>query len=545
MSARTRVTSSVIGMPTESIDLHSLTTKRVHGGTSQPKRFFSLSAKGRTTGGKMLSQDLRMGSQPICDGSTYTMPQRETVAGEATARSCTSKIMDMTDDMPIISPDMRQSFLLSSNGVDGTVKKHPLPIRDVVQLLLLCGSAVCDGEHAVGPFVGNGIEPAIQLAHRDGLGVEHVIRGRLLLGAARLHLGQRRSESAVHRRLGSVGVADNHEAMSYDDHLVQLRDLDEEVVGELQVRGDALEKRHVVGEELGQVDVKNRAEHQDVLILIRKGTLQVAGCSKDGHHSAHAVVVVVLCGQLLRAQFVGLHDLARERPRLEVARRQQHHLADHRVVGELGAAGVTRVHGDEAVAHHLQRQRRAFEDELLGVGRLGALNGEDLLRHDREHLEVNSIELVEASPRARGGEPLEELGHGDVIEAVGAIHHNALDGHRLAQILGRLRLAGAGWALGRAAEVELQRPHERAVAAVRQRGDDQAALHTHVLVPVEELGRDHAYTDALLGRVVAKLGQPVEVGRLRDTVFGHLYNHVTRVHVHYDERRERLACQLG
>ena len=47
----------------------------------------------------------------------YTMPQRETMAGEATARSCTSKIIDWTDDMPIISPIIRQSFLLSSSTV--------------------------------------------------------------------------------------------------------------------------------------------------------------------------------------------------------------------------------------------------------------------------------------------------------------------------------------------------------------------------------------------------------------------------------------------
>ena len=45
------------------------------------------------------------------------MPQRETVAGEATVRSCTSKIIDIGPDMAIISPDMRQSFLLSSSTV--------------------------------------------------------------------------------------------------------------------------------------------------------------------------------------------------------------------------------------------------------------------------------------------------------------------------------------------------------------------------------------------------------------------------------------------
>ena len=45
------------------------------------------------------------------------MPQRDTVAGLATRRSMGSKIIDMTSDIAIISPDMRQSFLLSSSTV--------------------------------------------------------------------------------------------------------------------------------------------------------------------------------------------------------------------------------------------------------------------------------------------------------------------------------------------------------------------------------------------------------------------------------------------
>eukprot|EP00962_Isochrysis_galbana_P019781 scaffold5766_cov110-Isochrysis_galbana.AAC.8 len=282
-----------------------------------------------------------------------------------------------------------------------------------------------------------------------------------------------------------------------------------------------LAEQVVVG--LWQLDAREeiRAEHQHILILIREGPLQVSGRAKDGHHRAHAIVVVVLRRELLRAQLVGLHDLARQRPRLEVARREQHHLANHRVVGhhhrdgaeehlevvgQLGPAGVARVHRDKGVAHHLERERRTFEQELLGVGRLGALDGQDLLRDHREHLEVDPVELVEADPGASRGNALEKLGHRDVVETVGAVHHDALYGHRLAQVLGRLRLAGARWALGRAAEVQLKRTHERPIAAVGQWGDDQAALHTHVLIPVGELGRDHAHADAVFGGVVAQLG---------------------------------------
>ena len=45
------------------------------------------------------------------------MPQRETVAGEATERSIGSKIRFMRSLMAMISPLTRQSFLLSSSTV--------------------------------------------------------------------------------------------------------------------------------------------------------------------------------------------------------------------------------------------------------------------------------------------------------------------------------------------------------------------------------------------------------------------------------------------
>ena len=51
----------------------------------------------RDSGTKSLGSDcsqlIAIGLQPKRDGWRYTIPHRETVAGEATARSATSKIM--------------------------------------------------------------------------------------------------------------------------------------------------------------------------------------------------------------------------------------------------------------------------------------------------------------------------------------------------------------------------------------------------------------------------------------------------------------------
>ncbi len=44
------------------------------------------------------------------------------------------------------------------------------------------------------------------------------------------------------------------------------------------------------------------------------------------------------------------------------------------------------------------------------------------------HLEVDAVELVKAGPGSAGREPLEELGHGEVVERVGAVEHHTLRG---------------------------------------------------------------------------------------------------------------------
>lgn len=57
------------------------------------KRALNCSAKGLSKAGRCLSQHSTKGMSPRMLGSRYTIPQRDTVAGEATARSCTSNIM--------------------------------------------------------------------------------------------------------------------------------------------------------------------------------------------------------------------------------------------------------------------------------------------------------------------------------------------------------------------------------------------------------------------------------------------------------------------
>ena len=102
-------------------------------------------------------------------------------------------------------------------------------------------------------------------------------------------------------------------------------------------------------------------------------------------------------------------------------------LSEHlEVVGQFGATRVTGVHRDEDGAAAVERQLSAFEIELLEVLGDCALDGLHLLCDHGQHLQLDAVELVEARPRARLRQTLEELAHRFVVETVRAVEHDAL-----------------------------------------------------------------------------------------------------------------------
>eukprot|EP00960_Hanusia_phi_P030783 748838-Hanusia_phi.AAC.16 len=234
-------------------------------------------------------------------------------------------------------------------------------------------------------------------------------------------MAQRVGEDAVAAGLASVGQPDNHEPVPNHDHLVELDGLLEEVGGGLQVPllarpvhggehvdvvrgrehsagkeilGYALEEREVVGEELGDVDVADGSEHQDVFARVLVCLLQVPCRPQHRHHRAHAVVVVSLRRELLAAELVRGDNLSGQHASVAEAEGHEHDLPDHsvvgdhhrhcpeqhlEVVGQVAPPSIARVHRDEDGAGGDDAKVAALEVELRLPQHDRSLDGHDLL----------------------------------------------------------------------------------------------------------------------------------------------------------------------
>jgi len=101
-------------------------------------------------------------------------------------------------------------------------------------------------------------------------------------------------------------------------------------------------------------------------------------------------------------------------------------MAHLEVVRQLLSAGVSRIHRDEYCTSRVDHQLRSFEVETRHALVDGDLYALDLLGNDREHFQLNAVELVEARPGARLCQTLEELTHRLVIQPVRTVEYHAL-----------------------------------------------------------------------------------------------------------------------
>lgn len=67
------------------------------------------------------------------------------------------------------------------------------------------------------------------------------------------------------------------------------------------------------------------------------------------------------------------------------------------------------------------------------------------------------------------------LAHGNVVETIGAVEDDTLYSEGFGQILRCFRLACTSWTFGGSVEIEVKCTHQRTIATIGQRSDDQPA----------------------------------------------------------------------
>ena len=77
------------------------------------------------------------------------------------------------------------------------------------------------------------------------------------------------------------------------------------------------------------------------------------------------------------------------------------------IIGQLGPSGVSGVHCDEDRTGGVQVQLGSLELKHVGAGADGSRDGQDLLGHHGQHLQVDPVELVETGPGAARRQTLE------------------------------------------------------------------------------------------------------------------------------------------
>jgi hypothetical protein len=82
--------------------------------------------------------------------------------------------------------------------------------------------------------------------------------------------------------------------------------------------------------------------------------------------------------------------------------------------------------------------------------------GLDLGGYDREHLDRNTIELVEAAPSARLGETHENLTHRLIVHLVRAVEDDDLETESTTKILGSFGLTGTSGTSGSTTHAQIE-----------------------------------------------------------------------------------------
>ena len=101
-----------------------------------------------------------------------------------------------------------------------------------------------------------------------------------------------------------------------------------------QILDDIFEQREVVFEKFRYIDVSESSEKEQVFVHIGVLRFKYSCSVDDGSHGSHAVIVVVLGGELFRRKFKSRDHFLGERTTGRKSERIEHDLAYHGIIGD-------------------------------------------------------------------------------------------------------------------------------------------------------------------------------------------------------------------
>jgi len=202
--------------------------------------------------------------------------------------------------------------------------------------------------------------------------------------------------------------------------------------------------------------------HNSLFFSSGFSSLKLTGSSEDGKNVSETEIVVPGLGKLLLAKFVKGVELLGEwsvfliSDRGELDRHDDlsvwnHHAhtseEDLKVFWQLLSSSITWVHGNEVSARQNKVDWLLFswEQEFLQVLFLGLSDRLNLSSNDGKGSKRNSVELIEASPKSRLTDTLENLGHISVSVLIRAVGDDDINTKGSSQILDSLSLSSSGW----------------------------------------------------------------------------------------------------
>ena len=227
-----------------------------------------------------------------------------------------------------------------------------------------------------------------------------------------------------------------------------------------EITDQTIEEWHIIEYKLRHVHVSQGSHEDHILWHIGVLSLELSSHDKDGLECTKLEIIMMLLGQLLLGELVKSCHLLGKNLSLGESFRHEHvltdekqlwHNHDHRseeslqVVWQFGSASISGIHGNEDSYGWHQFHVYILEYDLGLSFNQSILDGLDLNGDDRKYFNIDSVELIEASPETSLDQTGEYLLQTLRVHILSTIGNNTADTHRLGKILDSLCLTSSCW----------------------------------------------------------------------------------------------------